>query len=797
MHARHSPTAAALCSLLATLAATVPLASPAEATEPAAGGALLHGASASGIRAACGPALPGRSRCFALVDVGSRRTVQAQRDDARPLAKSPRGALVGPAGGLTPEALATAYGYSPDDGGSAQTVAIVDAYDDPEIEADLAEFSTFYGLPSCDAGDGCLKKVGQSGGAVPAADTSGWSVEESLDVETVHATCPKCKILLVEANSEANVNLARAANEAVALGATVVSNSYGAPETAFGASEREDYEHPGVPIVASTGDWGWDNWNFVDEEVVEGETRMSNDPASLPTVVAVGGTKLDLNSNGTRAEETVWNWTNPAEDTPKERAEGAFYEGATGGGCSLLYSAQPWQRDVAGFGASGCAGKRLDADVSAVGDPETGLDIYDTYDCGEECEFEDEGWVRVGGTSLSSPFIASLYALAGGGHGLKYPALTLYGHAADAASRFDITQGGNGFCNAEPASACGDPNGFGVGRLDCEGETQCDAAPGFDGPSGVGTPVGLGLFEPEPPVAVLSAPTSPTAGRPSAFGAGASEDSYPGGTIASAAWEWGDGTLGSGVTASHTYAAPGSYTVTLTVTDSYGLTSVAATKVVKVGESGGSGGTEESGAKGEAKSEERTNPTEGPKLTEGLESEERPPSSGTQSGGEETGGGGAGGGDASSGAASVGTASSPIAGGGSAAGGTAAFQVASPSARLTSGVAKASPSGFVKLPISCAASGAACVGTLTLRGSVGGGHAASRASTVFASASFSAAPGKTITAILHLSAKARAVLARTQSLRATVTILLRAASGVAHTTSSALTIHFAASVRSR
>ncbi|HXM86479.1 MAG TPA: PKD domain-containing protein, partial [Solirubrobacteraceae bacterium] len=475
-------------------------------------------------------------------------------------------ASAGPAGGLTPEDLASAYGYTPAAGGSGETVGIVDAFDDPAIASDLAVFDDEYGLASCTTSNGCLTKVGQSGGATPAADTLGWSVEIALDVETVHATCPNCHILLVESDNNSEANLATAADEAVALGASVVSNSYGGPERFAGAFERSAYDHPGVPIVASTGDNGYYNWRELEEE-----SQMPNAPASSPSVISVGGTTLTLNPGGTRANETVWP--------------------GSGGGCSKLFEARPWQLGVAGYGASGCGDKRLSADVSADADPNTGLDIYDTYDCGPKCEGVDEGWETIGGTSLSAPFIASMYALAGGGHGVPYPSVTLYGHGA----HFDVTEGGNGLCEGE-ALGCAGIDSIGLGRIDCEGTTECDAAPGYDGPSGVGTPVGLGLFQPELPTATISAPTSPVAGSAASFNASDSASFYPGDSIASASWSWGDGTSGDGIATTHTYAAPGTYTLELTVTDAFGLSSAEATREVTVapavvGVEGGGGGT--------------------------------------------------------------------------------------------------------------------------------------------------------------------------------------------------------------
>jgi hypothetical protein len=151
---------------------------------------------------------------------------------------------------------------------------------------------------------------------------------------------------------------------------------------------------------------------------------------------------------------------------------------------------------VPGWAASGCGTKRLDNDISAVADPYTGFDIYDSYVCGTYCKENGggEGWETWGGTSLASPIIAAIYGLAGGSGGVSYPAATLYGHVGQT-SFFDVTEGGNGYCDAEPEPACGDPNSKYKEQVDCEGTTACDATAGFDGPSGVGTPKGLGGFK--------------------------------------------------------------------------------------------------------------------------------------------------------------------------------------------------------------------------------------------------------------------------------------------------------------
>ena len=153
--------------------------------------------------------------------------------------------------------------------------------------------------------------------------------------------------------------------------------------------------------------------------------------------------------------------------------------------------------------------------------------------------------------------------------------------SADASSSYDVTSGGNGFCGGESTTLCGHPKTRTSGSsLDCEGTTACNAAPGFDGPSGVGTPNGLGPVQAAAPTAVITPPGSITAGIPASFSAGASSDPYPGGSFSSYSWNWGDGIATSGGASSvHAYSAPGTYVVTLTVTDSYGLTASASIPV--------------------------------------------------------------------------------------------------------------------------------------------------------------------------------------------------------------------------
>ncbi len=440
------------------------------------------------VRQVCPAPKPGDATCFALALVPA----PAGAAGATPYRVGAGASSKGPAGGFTPADLASAYGYSPAVDGAGQTVAIVDAYDDPDIEGDLGTFDGEYGLPACTTANGCFEKVGQTGSAtaLPAADTVGWSVEMSLDVETVHSVCEHCKILLVEANSESFANLAAAVNEAVKLKATEVSNSYGGPETGMGGSAQAAYDHPGVVIAASAGDSGYLDWDEVADFFEAPE--MPDAPASLPSVVAVGGTSLELKADGARKSESVWN------DSGRPSDEEFKQFSATGGGCSTLFAAPAWQLSAAGWANAACGTKRLDNDIAAVADPYTGFDIYDSYVY--EPEFTP-GWLTVGGTSLSSPLISALYGLAGGAHGVSYPAATLYTHLGEASALYDVAIGGSGYCDGEAAGPCGEPAvNEEFGDIDCEGTTACDAAPGFDGPTGVGTPNGLGAFDGPPQI---------------------------------------------------------------------------------------------------------------------------------------------------------------------------------------------------------------------------------------------------------------------------------------------------------
>jgi hypothetical protein len=406
----------ALIAITAALGLVIglPAAASASAIRPAAGTATAS--AGTGVRHACAaPDRRGVAACLVLVRTNVPQRPQAQiRPD-----QAPAGVGYGPA------SLQGAYNLPSATAGWGQTVAVVDAYDYPSAAADLATYRSDWGLPACNTatGAGCLTKVNENGQASPlpaAAGATGWATEEALDIEMVAATCPNCRILLVEANSASIADLGTAVNSAVTLGAKYVSNSYGSAEySGETSSDSSYYNHPGVAVTAAAGDYGYG----------------VSYPAASQDVVSVGGTTLNSAANPRGWTETAWS--------------------GSGSGCSAYEPKPSWQTDT------GCA-RRTDNDVAAVADPNTGVAVYDTYDQG--------GWLEVGGTSVASPIIASTYALAGVPAAGTYPASYLYAHPA---SLNDITSGSDGTCT--PAYLC-------------------TAGPGYDGPTGMGTPNGTGAF---------------------------------------------------------------------------------------------------------------------------------------------------------------------------------------------------------------------------------------------------------------------------------------------------------------
>ena len=335
---------------------------------------------------ACGGAVGrGQARCFALWSSDRTATTRATAEATTP-----------PKHAYTPSDMTSVYQLDTSLG-AGQTVAIVDAYDDPHVEADLAVYRKTWGLPPCTTADKCLRKVNQRGGTTPPHGDPGWGVEISLDVEAVSAVCPNCSILLVEADSSLFTDLGKAVNTAVRLGADVVSNSYGGDE--YGGSLKLGttyYTHPGVAQVVSSGDFGFGPAQF---------------PASWPSSIAVGGTSLSKTTTGW--DENAW-W-------------------GSGSGCSAWFDKPAWQHDAH------CP-MRTVADLSAFADPDPGFAVYDTFGLGKH-----SGWIAVGGTSVSAPLIAGMIGLAGNAADLG-SAQYVYQHRSGLA---DVVGGSNGYCGGD------------------------------------------------------------------------------------------------------------------------------------------------------------------------------------------------------------------------------------------------------------------------------------------------------------------------------------------------------------
>jgi subtilase family serine protease len=396
--------AAALAAALTTLGAGPAFSAP--PADPGQAFGLSH-------RPVCPPsAAPGIAHCDSDV---------VSDGGGRPLASSSY------TSGYAPADLVNAYKLPA--GGGGRVVAIVDAYDNPNAEADLAVYRSRFGLPACTTANGCFRKVDQRGGAAYPAGDTGWGQEIALDLDMVSAVCPGCGILLVEADSSSFSNLAAAVDRAALMGASAISNSYGGSEFGSETSWESHWNHPGIAVTVSSGDSGY-GVEF---------------PAASRYVTAVGGTSLSRAAGSSRGwTESAWN--------------------GAGSGCSSYVAKPAWQTD----GAT-CATRSV-ADVSAVADPNTGVAVYDSYGSSGGAN-----WSVFGGTSVAAPIIGAVYALAGNTASINsgsYP----YSHTP---SLFDVTSGSNGRCTTQRTT---------------NRAYLCTARTGFDGPTGLGTPNGIGAF---------------------------------------------------------------------------------------------------------------------------------------------------------------------------------------------------------------------------------------------------------------------------------------------------------------
>jgi Subtilase family len=330
-------------------------------------------------------------------------------DRGHPLVHVRQTALTAP-DGLGAGDLAAAYGI-PVETDPGATVAVIEAYGYPQLEADLAMYRDAYGLPACTIASGCLAVVNQRGQTSPLPQppppaSAAWTLETALDIDMASAGCPRCKLLVVEADSEDNDNLARANDTAAALGATTISNSWAGPEN---AAADAHYDHPGVATFAASGDLG--------------EVAVASYPASAPTVIAVGGTLLWTTSVLLRGwVESAWS--------------------DSGSACSAINPRPAWQPQTS------CATRHV-PDLAAVADGPHGI-----------AAVHFGQWVQLSGTSAASPLVAAIFALTP--HGSS-SAPFAYAHPE---LFFDVQLGTNGssaVVGYDDATGLGTPNAAALG----------------------------------------------------------------------------------------------------------------------------------------------------------------------------------------------------------------------------------------------------------------------------------------------------------------------------------------------
>lgn len=423
---------------------TPPLANGNQAKPPNGGQLGPH------LRALCPDIMPGFFRCFAIVrtDVRYDRPPEYRAVTGITEAGLAAAASTGSYGPFGPKQLQQIYDLPSTSAGKGQTVGIVDAFGDPTIASDLAKYRQQFGLPACTIASGCFRVLNQEGKPSPLpTPNAGWAGEQSLDVDMASAICPNCKIVLVQGNNNSFTNLGIAVGAAHKAGAAQISNSYGALECEIASGEvvcfgkqLKPYAHyyniPKTIVTASSDDDTWFGGPAF--------------PADLGTVIAVGGTSTYPYKSTRGWFETAWT--------------------GAGSSCSTFVRRPSWVPK----GITKCPGAtRAIADVSADADPYTGVLVYETY------PYSTGAFYVYGGTSVASPIIASTYALAGNSTSQNYGAL-LYapGHSLN-----DVVIGKNGVPGLENDAG-----------QQCTPIRICAALPGWDGPTGNGTPSGVSSF---------------------------------------------------------------------------------------------------------------------------------------------------------------------------------------------------------------------------------------------------------------------------------------------------------------
>ncbi|GEM_PF-1882490 len=307
---------------------------------------------------------------------------------------------------LSPAQIISAYNFPTTNStgalpGTGKTIAIINAYDDPNIAADLATFNSQFGIPqlaSCTitpTSGPCFQKVSETGGTSYPRYDQGWAMEISLDVEWAHAIAPGASILLIEATSNGWSDLMRSITYASSH-SQYVSMSFGGPEGSIDKSYDSAFTNANVSYFASSGDTG----------------LGAQYPSTSPKVISVGGTTLNLTSSGTISSETGWV--------------------SSGGGCSTYETATSSQAAYPTYAQVNCAGKRATPDVAANADPNTGGFVYNSNNYGGTT-----GWFTVGGTSLATP----IWAARAANTGVVVNQAYIYG--ANSIRFNNIAQGGN------------------------------------------------------------------------------------------------------------------------------------------------------------------------------------------------------------------------------------------------------------------------------------------------------------------------------------------------------------------
>jgi hypothetical protein len=338
---------------------------------------------------------------------------------------------------LSPAQIRAAYAL-PTQGATKQTIAIVSAFDDPTLQSDLAAYDRYFHLPPCTFANGCLRKLNQQGQTTPRPQTDAggtWITESALGTEVAHSLCQSCRIVLVEADFPDLSDFSQAAHTAAEAGAGVVVTTFNPPEDSTDTYVASDYSSAHTAFVAATGDTGY--------------SGSLSFPAAFPTVIAVGGTNLSLARGGSYGGETAWS--------------------GTVSGCSIYETAPPWQARIAKL--SGCGSDRAASDVSAMASPGTIIYASNVNGTAGGALYQAEG------TSVSAPIIGAIIGLAGSRGGQE--AKMLYSRQlSDPGGFHDITKG-------DDAQGCK--------------SAICMAGPGWDGPTGLGTPAGLEAFLPGGP----------------------------------------------------------------------------------------------------------------------------------------------------------------------------------------------------------------------------------------------------------------------------------------------------------